>query len=547
MFLLIALAIVSMMLMQQWEEDYGETTSTKTVNEKEVVEKEKEVVLDLPETPSYSSKQPIVTETKEQEVETEIFEEITVETDVYELLISPRGGGIEQAKFKQYPVASDEPEKPFALLDKNADLFFVLQGGLLSKTDSPSHDSIFTTRQTSFRLSEGQESLEVPLYWQSENGLVVEKIYKFHRDDYLIEIEYRIHNDSTNPWQGRAYGQLQRDDPNRDGRRLLYTYTGAVISTPEKRYEKVSFEDMEEEKFQQEVSGGWIAMLQHYFVSALVPEKQDQAYYYYTKALPQQNRYLIGAMTPAIEIASGNTGSVQHKVYIGPKTQKKLEKIAPGLELTVDYGVLWFIAKPLFTCLDWLHSLTKNWGWSIILVTVLLKLIFYPLSAAGYKSMANMRRVQPRMLAMRERYKSDKARLNQAMMELYKEEKINPLGGCFPILIQIPVFIALYWVLLESVELRQAPFLLWLQDLSSPDPFYVLPVLMGITMFVQQKLNPAPMDPIQEKVMSFLPLFFTIFFAFFPSGLVLYWVANNILSIAQQARINNTLIKAGLK
>ena len=235
------------------------------------------------------------------------------------------------------------------------------------------------------------------------------------------------------------------------------------------------------------------------------------------------------------------------RLYVGPKEQARLEKLAPSLDLVVDYGALWFIAKPLFVCLKWLYQLIGNWGWAIILLTVFLKLLFYPLSAAGYRSMANMRRVQPRLMSIRERYQNDKARLNQAMMDLYKEEKINPLGGCFPVLIQIPVFIALYWVLLESVEMRQAPFMLWLQDLSSPDPYFVLPLIMGVTMFLQQKLNPAPMDPVQQKVMSILPVVFTVFFAFFPAGLVLYWVSNNILSIAQQARINHTLEKAGLK
>lgn len=546
MILLMALAVVGAMLMQKWEEDYGKTP---TVDVREIVpqQEQKKPLHDLPEIPSTSSKTAAIAELPKEAGTQSTDETIEIETDVYNIKIALKGGGLDQVKLKKYPVTREEQGKPLVLMDKTAELFYILQGGLLSKTESPSHDSVFSVKQKKFSLLAGNETLEVPLYWQSESGLVVEKVYRFHKNSYLIEIEYRIHNKSESSWQGRAYGQIQRNDPNRNGRRLLYTYTGTVFSSPEKRYEKISFEDMEEEVLQQEVKGGWVAMLQHYFVSALLPESEDLAYYYYTKALPQQDRYMIGAMTPSIEVASGESRVIRHKAYVGPKIHERLAKVNPGLELTVDFGVLWFIAKPLFVCLNWFHTLIGNWGWSIILVTVLLKLIFYPLSAAGYRSMANMRRVQPRLLAMRERYKNDKARLNQAMMELYKEEKINPLGGCFPILIQIPVFIALYWVLLESVEMRQAPFLLWLQDLSSPDPWYVLPVLMGITMYAQQKLNPAPMDPVQEKIMSFLPLFFTVFFAFFPSGLVLYWVSNNILSIAQQARINHTLEKAGLK
>ena len=286
-------------------------------------------------------------------------------------------------------------------------------------------------------------------------------------------------------------------------------------------------------------------MLQHYFVSALIPASREEKNHYYTLA-HNDNRYVIGVITPAISVAPNETGVIEQKLYIGPKVQSKLEEIAPGLELTVDYGVLWFLAKPLFWCLEKFHGITGNWGWAIVLVTLMLKLIFFKLSAAGYKSMANMRRVQPRLLAIKDRYKDDRTRLNQAMMDIYKKEKINPLGGCFPILIQIPVFIALYWTLLESVELRQTGFIFWLSDLSAPDQYFVLPLLMGVTMLIQQKLNPAPMDPVQQKVMSILPIVFTVFFAFFPSGLVLYWVVNNVLSIAQQWVITRSIDRAAL-
>jgi YidC/Oxa1 family membrane protein insertase len=325
--------------------------------------------------------------------------------------------------------------------------------------------------------------------------------------------------------------------------RILYTYTGAVVSSPEQRYEKLSFDDMEDEKLNLDITNGWVAMLQHYFVSALIPASRDEQNHYYTLAT-DNNRYVIGAITPATTIPANTAGVIEQKLYMGPKIQSTLEEIAPGLELTVDYGVLWFLAKPLFWCLDKFHGMTGNWGWAIVLVTLMLKLIFFQLSAKGYKSMANMRRVQPRLMAIKDRYKDDRTRLNQAMMDIYKKEKINPLGGCFPILIQIPVFIALYWTLLESVELRQSGFIFWLTDLSAPDRFYVLPLLMGATMLIQQKLNPAPMDPVQQKVMSILPIVFTVFFAFFPSGLVLYWVVNNTLSIAQQWVITRSIDRA---
>ncbi|MFT5416764.1 MAG: YidC/Oxa1 family membrane protein insertase, partial [Gammaproteobacteria bacterium] len=290
------------------------------------------------------------------------------------------------------------------------------------------------------------------------------------------------------------------------------------------------------------VVAGWVGILEHYFVSALIPPQENLSHFY--SLIINDKRYAVGYWGPSQTVAIGNTVNFKSSIYIGPKLQEVLHDVTPGLELTVDFGVLWFIAKPLFVTLQFIKDLTGNWGWAIILLTMLLKLGFYPLSAAGYRSMANMRKVQPKMLAIKERHGGDRTRMNQAMMELYKEEKINPLGGCLPIIVQIPVFISLYWVLLESVELRQAPFALWLQDLSSKDPMYVLPLIMGVSMWFQQKLNPAPMDPIQQKVMQILPFAFTIFFMFFPSGLVLYWVVNNVLSIAQQWSITRSIENA---
>jgi len=528
--LVVSLSLVMLMLWQEWEKDYGSPVSQE---ETTVMENGETRPVDVPVAPvSTKTKQSVLNLDIDSSAPISDEEYIAVKTDLYQINIGKKGGGVDKLELLKFPVALETPDIPTLLLNNTSPLFYVVQGGLLSENGGPTHEATFTTSSNNYALGEGESSLIVPLVWESEEGLKVTKTYEFNRNSYLVNVKYEIENKSTEPWVGHAYSQLQRTDPGRESR-ILYTYTGAVVSSPEQRYEKLSFDDMEDEKLSVDITNGWVAMLQHYFVSALVPSSREESNHYYTLAT-DSNRYVIGAITPAITVAANTAGVIEQKIYMGPKIQSKLEKIAPGLELTVDYGVLWFLAKPLFWCLDKFHGITGNWGWAIVLVTLMLKLIFFKLSAAGYKSMANMRRVQPRLMAIKDRYKDDRTRLNQAMMDIYKKEKINPLGGCFPILIQIPVFIALYWTLLESVELRQTGFIFWLTDLSAPDRFYVLPLLMGATMLIQQKLNPAPMDPVQQKVMSILPIVFTVFFAFFPSGLVLYWVVNNTLSIAQQ-------------
>ena len=542
--LLLALGLVGMMLVQEWEKDYANPTNAEI--QQVAVPTEMDGGQDIPDVSLFEEETIGSSDIPTPAAETKNATTVSVVTDVYDLEISLSGGSITKAKLLQYPKEHKNPDIPLTYFDQSSGLFYIMQGGLRGKTDLPTHNSGYTSQQEKYVLAENENVLEVILNWNND-FLSVEKIYRFQRDSYIVDISYRVQNQGTESIKVASYNQLRRNDPGREGRRLLYTYTGAVLSTPDKHYEKWSFSDLEDKDIDLTVKDGWIAMIQHYFVSALIPAEKGRSEKYYSISLSEKNRYIVGAMTPAVAIGPGATETLMQKAYLGPKTQKRLEGLVPHLELVVDYGKLWFIAKPLFICLEWFHKLTGNWGWAIILVTIVLKLIFYPLSAAGYRSMANMRRVQPRLVSIRERYKNDKQRLNQAMMELYKEEKINPLGGCFPILVQIPVFIALYWVLLESVEMRQAPFMLWLQDLSSPDPLFILPLVMGITMYIQQKLNPPPMDPVQQKVMSFLPVVFTVFFAFFPSGLVLYWVSNNVLSIIQQARINHTLEKAGLK
>ena len=535
--LVLALALVSIMLWEAWQQDYGATPGSASGQRPAPVDADagipqiKPDEAPAPELPGVERADPAGGAL------------VTVETDVLRVKIDP-GGTIVYAELPEYPVSLKQKEQAFVLVDDSASLYHVIQSGLVGEA-APTHKDTFTAEREAYRLDAAAQTLEVPLRWVSADGVVVTRVFVFERGSYRIHVKYLIENGSDSAWEGRQYAQIKRDDPSREGRRLLYTYTGAILSSPDDRYQKISFGDMEDNDADAQISDGWAAMIQHYFLTAVLPADTQAVYRYYTR-VSAPGYYAIGSVSPTLRVAPGQQGELTGDLYIGPKLQSVLETLAPGLELTVDYGVLWVLAKPLFWCLERLHGFTGNWGWSIILVTILLKLLFYHLSAAGYRSMANMRRVQPRIMALRDRHKDDRARLNQAMMQIYKEEKINPLGGCFPILVQIPVFLALYWVLLESVELRQADFIFWLNDLSSKDPFYVLPIIMGATMLIQQKLNPAPMDPMQEKVMKALPFVFTIFFAFFPSGLVLYWVTNNILSIAQQWFIMRNLEKEGL-
>ena len=535
--LILALALVSMMLWQEWQQDYG-STSAGSGNRQAAAPAED------PGIPQIKPDEVVGPDFPDPENATAADTAVvTVETDVLRLKID-QGGTIVYAELPDYPVSLDRKDQAFVLLDDSANLYHVIQGGIVGEA-APTHKDTFSATQQGYTLGAGEQTLEVPLTWTSAEGVSVTKVFVFERGSYRVQVKYLVENGAGTAWEGRQYTQIKRDDPSREGRRLIYTYTGAVLSGPDDPYDKISFGDMEDKDADAQISNGWAAMIQHYFLSAILPADVEATYRYYTRTFSSRY-YSIGSVSPTLRLDPGQQGELDGYVYIGPKQQSVLDTLADNLELTVDYGMLWFLAKPLFWCLERLHGLTGNWGWSIILVTILLKLVFYHLSAAGYRSMANMRRVQPRLLALRERHKDDRTRLNQAMMQIYKEEKINPFGGCFPILVQIPVFLALYWVLLESVELRQADFIFWLNDLSSKDPFYVLPILMGATMLIQQKLNPAPMDPMQEKVMKALPFIFTIFFAFFPSGLVLYWVTNNVLSIAQQWLITRNLEKEGL-
>ncbi len=469
---------------------------------------------------------------------------IRVVTDVFNLEIDTVGGDLREGDLTEYPVSVKEPGKPFRLLSDASNNIFVAQSGLLSSAAAaaPDHHAVYSAAQSEYRLADGADELRVPLTWTSDGGVSVTKTYVFRRGAYVIEVDHQVVNGAAAPWNGRLYRQFQRSRAERESA-LLYTYTGGVVSSEENKYQKLSFDDMDGSNLNKEIKGGWAAMIQHYFVAAWVPASQDQLNQFYSKALGG-DRYVLGFVTPVTTIAPGASANLSSKLFVGPKLQHRLEVVAPALELTVDYGMLTFIAKPIFWVMEYIYGVVQNWGWSIILLTLLIKLVFYKLSETSYKSMANMRRLAPKLAQLKERYGDDRQRMSQGMMELYKKEKINPLGGCLPILVQIPVFISLYWVLLESVEMRQAPFILWINDLSIKDPFYVLPLIMGVTMFIQQKLNPPPPDPLQAKILMALPFVFTLFFAFFPAGLVLYWVANNVLSIAQQWYITARIEKA---
>ncbi len=474
---------------------------------------------------------------------------VTVATDLLRAEVDARGGDLRVVDLLQYPVSLEQPDVPFRLLNDDPETLYVAQSGLIGRDRVlPNHNTVYRVDARRVELPDGADHVDLPLTWRAPDGVEYTKVYRFYRDHYYIDLRFEVNNRSTTPWQGFLYAhylvkEVQADNGGIMGQLPIY-YGGALYS-PENKFEKIPFDKMREERLLREVQGGWVAMLRHYFVSAWLPpaERRQQ---FYSESLGDGLYRLGHKGLQAVAVPPGQRGVLATRLYAGPKEQDRLAGLAEGLVLTVDYGWLTPIAQPLFWVLKWLHRLVGNWGWAIVLLTVLIKLAFYPLSATSYKSMAKMRKLTPRMQSLKERYGDDKQKLQQAMMELYKKEKINPMGGCLPILIQIPVFIALYWVLLESVELRQAPFVLWIRDLSARDPYFVLPILMGISMFVQQWLSPNPAtDPLQRKLFMALPAVFTVFFLFFPSGLVLYWLVNNVLSIAQQWRITQVIEAKG--
>jgi YidC/Oxa1 family membrane protein insertase len=465
-------------------------------------------------------------------------EQLRVGTDLVRAEIDTRGGDITYLELLKQKDARDET--------KNIVLFgpehrYAAQSGLIG-AGLPNHRTPFRAQAKEFTLAEGKDKLEVRLEASTPQGVKVTKVLTFHRASYRIEVAEEIANGTSAPLATDAYFQLTRDGKSAGGDPYMtQTYTGAAVYTDRDKFQKVTFDDIAKGKiaYPKTSDNGWIAMIQHYFVAALLPQEKAQREFYTRKL--DGDLFSVGVIVPVGPIAPGATARVEVPLYAGPQDQDHLQSVAPGLQLVVDYGWLTVIAAPLFWVLKVFHGWAGNWGLAIILLTVLIKLIFFPLSAASYRSMAKMKLVSPRLMKLREQYGDDKVKMNQAMMDLYKTEKINPLGGCLPIVVQIPVFISLYWVLFESVELRHAPFYLWIKDLSAPDPWYVLPTLMMASMILQTKMNPTPPDPVQAKVMMIMPLVFGVMFYFFPSGLVLYWFINNVLSILQQWQITRMM------
>lgn len=468
--------------------------------------------------------------------------EIRVRTDVLDLDISLRGGALVRADLPKYPQVKGQDAR-VRLLNDGRERFYAIQTGLTDADGGahPTHLATFETAQSSFALADGQDEIRVPLTWRDDAaGVTVTKTYILRRGSYRIGLEYSIDNRGAAPWRAASYAQILRDDPPVE--RSMFSVESYAFQGPAyfngTKYFKIDRTKIAESELPREVTTGWIAGMQHHFVTAVVPtEGQNYAYALRTEG----NQYLLSTTGPTVTVAPQSGATIKETLFVGPKLQAQLKTSGPRLDLVADYGMLTLLAEPLFWLLEQAHNLVGNWGWAIIIITFLLKLVFYPLSESSGRSMAKMRLLTPRMKNLQETYKDDREKLGRAMMDLYKREKINPAAGCLPILIQMPVFFAFYWVLLESVEMRQAPFMFWIQDLSSRDPLFVLPVIMAGAMYAQYKLNPTPPDPIQAKVFMILPFVMSITFAFFPAGLVLYWVTNTLLTIAQQWNINRRI------
>ncbi|MGM0521503.1 MAG: membrane protein insertase YidC [Pseudomonadota bacterium] len=535
--LLIPLAILAYLLVVQWSQDYSQPVATPS-SSTEIVQRNGSTPEEAQDdgglsVPSSGTQQGDIGDSMPaEESETDSRDFIAVTTDVLDVRIDPHGGDILYAALPQHKFSLNA-ERNYVLLSDNQSRSYVARSGI--QLNDEASRIAYSPEKTEYTLHDGEEELTVDLS-ADVNGIDVTKRLTFERGSYAVDVSYYLANNTEEPVSARFIGQLARDnsaDPSSGVAIGMNSYLGAAYSTPEERYEKVDFETIQNGEFSnREAEGGWVAMIQHYFVSAWAPPQDQQNLYY--ASTDSRNRNVAAFAGPIQQISPESEATLGATLYMGPKVQDHLEQVAPNLKLTVDYGWLWFIANPLFWLLDKIHDVVGNWGWSIVLLTVLVKLVLFPLSAKAYKSMARMRKLGPEMQRLKEQYGDDRQKMSQEMMKFYQKEKINPLGGCLPILVQMPVFIALYWMLLESVELRHAPFIFWIQDLSVKDPYFILPILMGASMFVQQLLNPTPPDPMQAKIMKMLPIIFTFFFLWFPAGLVIYWVVNNIISVAQQ-------------
>jgi YidC/Oxa1 family membrane protein insertase len=529
--LYIALAILAFLLFQQWEKEHPPAVTTPVAQAATVANA----------TPAVPAATKAPTAAPPASAQGQL---VTVTTDILTAQISTVGGEVVTSQLHDYPETVGNTT-PFLLMNDDPKTLYVAASGLVGEQgpDQSTQIAHYTASQSHYQLGAGEPTLNVTLTWQS-NGVQINKIFTFTRGSYEVHVAYEIHNHATQPWTGRLYTELARTDtppPTQGGLVNLATYFGAAVSSPAKPFNKITFKSMQSKPLDTVVQGGWAAMIQHYFISAWIPA-QTATLHYYSKVTPG-GLYVIGMIGEPLTVVPGATVTTGATLYTGPAIADLLEKAAPGLKLTIDYGWFWFISDIIFWMMQKIYEFVGNWGWSIVLVTLVIKLLFYKLSDKSYRSMSKLKKLQPRMEALRERFGNDRQKLTQATLDLYRQEKVNPMSGCLPIIIQIPVFIALYWVLVESVQLRQAPFIFWIHDLSKADPYYVLPILMGASMFLQQRLNPPPPDPMQAKVMMLMPFVFMVLFANFPAGLMLYWFVNNTLSFLQQWHIMHKINK----
>jgi YidC/Oxa1 family membrane protein insertase len=540
---LFGLLFVSYLIYQQWQQDYAPKPEVAITQTQTSVAAPLPTSTsgDVPVDPSAATAPALVHTNSQMSGQT-----IDVKTDVLELTISNVGGDIVKAKLLDYPVSMDSDES-FKILDENGPHNYTARSGLIGPDGPDSSTSgrpLYHALNSSFVLADGTTELSVPLTYTNENGVEFIKTFTLKPGDHKVEVSYAIRNNSSKAVDVKLFAELKQTMTKVKSNIMMPVYRGGAYSSDEVRYQKYKYSEITEHDLNQVTKGGWVAMLEHYFVAAWLPDPDATNTLYSRK---HGDFAHMGYFSPELKIAPGAEGHINAAVWIGPKIQSDMAVAAKHLDLTVDYGWLWFIAQPLFKLLNFLHSIVGNWGVAIILITLIVKGIMFPLTKAQYTSMAKMRMLQPKMQALRERFGDDRQKISQGMMALYKEEKVNPLGGCLPIFLQMPIFIALYWSLMESVELRHSPFMLWIQDLSVQDPYYILPLLMGASMFMIQKMSPSAVsDPMQQKVMQFMPVIFTFFFLWFPAGLVLYWLISNIVTLIQQTIIYRNLEKKGL-
>ena len=545
-----AIGFVAWLLIIEWSNFQDDVASQIPQQESELTipQPSQLPTLETQQVNQFSDELPLLIDTPAAVVETRVDARlVTVTTDAVEVTIDTLGGDIVQVKLlKHLTKMSEDGGEPFTLLTRSSKNEYIAQSGLIGKngTDTREGRGAYSTSASQFSLEPNQSTLNVDLTL-NQNGVRLVKRFSFSRSGYVIGVSYLINNSGYEPWEATFYGQIKRDshEPLVESSGGIQPYLGAALREADKNFAKHDFSDIQDETVKSSIEGGWVAMVQHYFVSAWIPPG-DQKNNFSLRKLSGQDVYLMGFTGEKINVASGSYGEYMAQFYVGPKDQAKLEELAEYLDLTVDYGFLWMLAKPIFAAMKFIHEVVGNWGWSIILLTIGIKILLYPLSAASLRSMAKMRSLQPKMERLKETYGDDRQKMSQELMGLYKKEKVNPAGGCFPMLLQMPVFLALYWVLLESVEIRHSPWIFWIDDLSAKDPYFILPLVMGASMLLMQKLQPMPTDPTQAMVMKIMPIAFTFFFMIFPSGLVLYWTVNNLLSMFQQWYVNRQLASA---